>query len=88
MYELNARPNPFRTHTSFFIDPRFLSPDQAVRVHDIRGGLVTALTFEENGLGHGEVEWDGNDFFGRAVAPGTYLVKTPENEALTIIKLP
>jgi protein phosphatase len=87
-YELRARPNPFRTHTSFLTEPRFPMPSQAILIHDVRGSLVTTLQGPQNVTGSCNVSWDGTDRFGRVVAPGTYLVKTSENEVRRIVKLP
>jgi len=78
---LAAWPNPFRSHVRL----AFGRPvGGSVEVFDIRGRLVRRL--DAAGL---ELEWDGRDARGNAVAPGAYFVRVRESGAvLRVLRLP
>ena len=71
--ELSASPNPFNPSTTV----RLLLPQAGpteVRVHDLRGALVTVLLNETRPAGPLDLRWDGTDSQGETVASGVYLV--------------
>jgi len=67
-------PNPFAGQTTIeFV----LSEPDVVRidVFNALGQQVTALRSDYMGAGNHEVQWDGTDSSGRALAPGVYFVR-------------
>jgi hypothetical protein len=67
-------PNPFNSQT--FI--RFGCPKKAkvcIQVFDITGRIVNTLIDEEVEAGYHEVEWEGNNKFGRKVANAVYFYR-------------
>lgn len=68
------RPNPANPRTTI----AFALPAGArarVRIYDLRGRLVRALSDGPRAAGRGEVAWNGCDDAGRGVASGAYLVR-------------
>ena len=66
-----AYPNPFRHSTRFSFELRFPG-DVELAVYDVRGRLVRQLERGLRGSGTHQLEWDGRDDAGRAVATGVY----------------
>ncbi|MEZ5065880.1 MAG: T9SS type A sorting domain-containing protein [bacterium] len=79
-------PNPFRSGTSFSVSAR--SGGRAtLAVYSVSGRLVRQLLDREVTAGwRGEVEWDGNDASGQAVAAGVYLVRLVTPEGTTQVR--
>lgn len=76
--DVYAYPNPVRPEYSGPIAIKGLARDANIKITDMEGRLV----FESRALG-GQAIWDGNDFNGRRVSSGVYLVfatytKNPE----------
>ena len=76
--DVYAYPNPVRPEYTGPIAIKGLARDANIKITDIEGRLV----FESRALG-GQAVWDGNDFNGRRVSSGVYLVfatytKNPE----------
>lgn len=67
--EVYAYPNPVRPEYTGPIAIKGLARDSNIKITDMEGRLV----FESRALG-GQAIWDGNDFNGRRVASGVYLV--------------
>jgi hypothetical protein len=67
--EVYAYPNPVRPDYTGPIAIKGLARDANIKITDIEGRLV----FESRALG-AQAIWDGNDFNGRRVASGVYLV--------------
>jgi ligand-binding sensor domain-containing protein len=77
--EAYAYPNPVRPDYTGPIAIKGLARDANVKITDVNGNIV----FETKALG-GQAIWQGNDFNGRRVASGVYLVfstNTINNEA-------
>ncbi|MCB9245774.1 MAG: type IX secretion system sortase PorU [Flavobacteriales bacterium] len=72
-------PNPFTTHTTFHFDHNKVGHfiDVSIQIFSVAGNLVNTLRY--NGFaesGHfQQIEWDGKDEFGDALARGVYLYK-------------
>ncbi len=67
-------PNPFAASTTI----RFSIPSTGrvqIRIHDVRGALVTTLFDRVTAPGPHEVIWDGRASDGRSVAAGVYFVE-------------
>jgi ligand-binding sensor domain-containing protein len=81
--EAIAYPNPVRPDYTGPIAIKGLARDANVKITDVNGNIV----FETKALG-GQAIWQGNDFNGRRVASGVYLVfstNTINNEAADAI---
>jgi hypothetical protein len=63
---LGARPNPFRSSTTF-VAPRGMGEGR-IEVHDVAGRLVWTAPIRDARL-----TWDGRNRDGRPVAPGVYV---------------
>jgi len=70
---VGGHPNPFnpRTTITFRLDQ---AEQVSVGVYDLGGQLVAELVDQRFGAGLHEVDWQGRDVAGQAVASGTYLV--------------
>ncbi len=79
-----AFPNPVRSHFSGPVTITGLVRDTKVRITDITGNLV----YETTSTG-AEATWDLNNFRGRRVATGVYLImcSSPDGQSGTITKL-
>ena len=67
-------PNPFNPSTSI----SYYLPDSCqtkLTIHDMRGHQIALLCDEKQADGEHEVQWDGNDSNGTAVASGSYIAK-------------
>ena len=71
---INVYPNPVRAEYDGPIAISGLARDAVVKITDISGKLV----YETNALG-GQAIWDGNDYNGRRVNSGVYLVFSSSN---------
>lgn len=69
---LAAVPNPFNPRTRIVYDLPLDGPVD-LRIYDLRGRLMRTLIDSWQGAGRHEVDWDGWDDGGRALASGTYL---------------
>lgn len=71
--EPNA-PNPFNPSTTiFFALPQAASA--ALRIYDLRGGLVRTLVDRELHAGRHSLHWDGTNDAGEGLASGVYLYR-------------
>ncbi len=69
-----ARPNPFNPRTTLFYElPR--DGHARLSIEDLRGRTVAVLVDGTFGAGSAQVEWDGKDAHGRAVASGAYFCR-------------
>ena len=68
-----AKPNPFhsRTAVSFRLNA---AAEVQIEIRDVGGRLVRRLVRRHAGPGEEQVEWDGKDDSGRALAAGTYFL--------------
>jgi hypothetical protein len=67
-------PNPFNPKTNFgfgISDFGFVE----VKIYDVLGSEVKTLVKEQLGPGNYEVQWDGRDNAGKAVASGIYIYR-------------
>jgi hypothetical protein len=72
---VDAYPNPFNPRTTIAYELPVAGRLQ-MAVYDLRGRLVHMLLDRESAAGTGSVDWDGRDRAGRALAGGTYLLRT------------
>ena len=79
-------PNPFNPSTTIsFAVPRTAHVN--VRIHDMRGRVVTTLVSAEMTAGRHQHVWDGRDDGGAVVATGVYLVRIHDGEHAVTAKL-
>jgi hypothetical protein len=83
---LTVAPNPFNPRTTISFEVP--SPGLVrVRIHDLRGAVVTTLLEEVLPRGRHSVPWKGLDDLGRIVASGTYLVSVQSPGGLVTRKV-
>jgi hypothetical protein len=83
---LAARPNPFRTGTTFAFDmPR--GGHARVEVYSLAGQHVRTLIDGERAAGRLHVTWDGAGDAGRRMGPGMYFVRVQADHDRATTKL-
>ncbi len=79
-------PNPFNPVTTIALDlPR--AGVATLKIYDLRGALVRTLVDERLAAGHHEIEWNGTDNRGAAVASGVYFSETRAAGEVMVHKL-
>lgn len=74
LYFAPNSPNPFRDKTTMRF--QLATPGRAsLEIHSVSGRLVRKLGGREYSAGFHEIQWDGRDSSGRAVAAGVYLAR-------------
>ncbi len=77
-------PNPFNPKTTIYFNlPQ--TQNVSLRLYDVQGRLIRDLVNGVKQVGSNQVDWDGRDSSGRAVASGTYFARL-ESEGLTSVK--
>ena len=73
-WSLSAQPNPFNPRTAITFE--LAAPgDIALDLYALDGAHVRSLLAAPLDIGHHQVNWDGRDDSGRAVAAGAYLAR-------------
>jgi len=77
LLSLNNYPNPFKDKTTFnFTITGAKRPDTAkIRIYSVSGRLVKEIQIPNLIVGYNQVEWDGKDNDGDAMANGVYFYK-------------
>jgi len=65
-------PNPFNTTTKFAVMISKQTTEVKVEIYTFTGEPVRSLTLSSPGIGYNELEWDGKNEAGNAVARGVY----------------
>jgi len=68
-------PNPFRRNTGFTFQTNAEGADVTVKIYTISGRLIETLEGYSTISGYNEIEWNGYDRDGNALANGVYLYK-------------
>jgi hypothetical protein len=70
--DLGNHPNPFNPTTTIFFVLEKDGPAR-LRIYDLAGRILRTFAWSHRSAGRHEVDWDGRDASGRAVASGVYL---------------
>jgi len=81
---LSFQPNPFNPFTTISFAPAVPGLSQ-LTIYNLRGQRVKTLVHDDLEPGEYEVQWDGRDENGRAVASGVYLCRL-ENAGASLMK--
>jgi hypothetical protein len=69
-------PNPFSNKTKFtYIVANDRSVDIQIKIYTVAGRLIQTLQAGFSDVGYNEIEWDGRDAYGDALANGVYFYK-------------
>ena len=84
--DITPYPNPFTTDTNISYA---LSEAELVQltVFDHAGNKVKSLVYETKLKGNHAIKWDGNDYSGRPVTPGLYVIRLESGSEAKSVKV-